>query len=242
MGVNITRCRSAALPTPPAGLLASLQSPVRPPSPRRATTGKGPTLDHHRLDRLTRHFGRGASRRGLLGGAGAALLATAVRLPTAAQDATPGTCPTTTPGENKALAERYWAVVWTAGGEAAVPALLAPDEVHHWGVGGDTVGHEGFQERLRRFLDAFPDIAFRVEQSVAEGDHVVTRWVARATHRGEWLGIPATDRPVEWTGLNVFRIACGQIAESWGEADHLGLLRQLGGATDVATPAATPAG
>ncbi len=179
-------------------------------------------------------------KRTLITMAAAAMVAAAAAGAAAAraQGATPETCPATTPEENKALVERYWAEVWTAEGEAAVPELLAPDEVHHWGFGGDTVGREGFRERLRRFLEAFPDFAVRVEQVVAEGDRVVSRQVYRATHRGEWLGVAPTGAAVEWTGIQVFRIACGQIAESWGQADHLGLLQQLGGLPGVATPAA----
>ncbi len=159
--------------------------------------------------------------------------------PTSAHQATPGAgdaCPTTSLEENKALIERYWSEVWTAGGEAASTDILAPDELHHWGVGGDTVGPDAFNERLGRFLTAFPDFAIRVDQLVAEGDHVVSRWTATATQEGEWLGIQPSGAAVEYTGMNVFRIACGRIAEAWGEADHLGLLRQLGGVPDVATP------
>ena len=156
----------------------------------------------------------------------------------AAQDATPAACPATTPGQNKALVERYWAAVWTAGGEAAIPAVLAPDEVHHWGLGADTVGREQFRERLRRFLDAFPDFAVEVEHLVAEGDQAISHQVYRATHRGEWLGVAPTGRQVSWAGMNVFRIECGRIAESWGVADHLGLLEQLGGLPGIATPVA----
>ncbi len=150
-------------------------------------------------------------------------------LTAAAQEATPAVCPPGTIEENKALVERYWADVWTAGGEEAVAEILSPDEVHHWGVGGDTVGHEPFIERLTTFLAAFPDFAITVDLMVGEGDLIVSSWTATGTQEGEWMGIPATGTKVEYTGVNFFRIACGQIIESWGEADHLSLLRQLGG-------------
>jgi steroid delta-isomerase-like uncharacterized protein len=200
-------------------------------------------MDGQRFDRLTQALGGAATRRGAVrAAAGGAALAGlgAFRGRAAAQGATPagGACPAATPEANKALVERYWAEVWTAGGEARVAELLAPDEAHHWGIGADTVGREAFAERLRAFLAAFPDVAVAVDQLVAEGDAVVSRWTARATHEGEWLGVAATGASVEWTGVNVFRVACGRIAESWGKADHLGLLRQIGGAPGVATPAA----
>jgi steroid delta-isomerase-like uncharacterized protein len=158
-----------------------------------------------------------------------------------AQDATPDTCPATTPEENKALVERYWAEIWTAGGEAAVPELLADDELHHWGVVADTVGRAAFSERLAAFLTAFPDFAIHAEQTIAEDDLVASRWTATATQQGEWLGIPPTGNSVKYTGINIFRIACGQVAESWGAADHLGLLRQLGGLPGLSLPEETEA-
>lgn len=191
--------------------------------------------------------GRGASRRGLAKLTAGALLggvvARAGYAGAGAQEATPAgdeTCPTTSEAENLAVVQRYWAEVWTAGGEAAVGELLTEDELHHWGVGGPTVGPEAFAERLNLFLAAFPDFAIRIDQELADGDIVVTRYTATGTHEGAWLGIEPTGNAVEYTGMNVFRIECGKIAESWGEANHLSLLRQLGGIPDVTPPEATP--
>jgi steroid delta-isomerase-like uncharacterized protein len=163
-------------------------------------------------------------------------------LPMGAQDATPATdCPAASPEEVKTLLGRYWSEIWTAGGDAATGDVLAADEVHHWGIGGDTTGVDAFNERLRLFLTAFPDISFSADLVVVEGNLGATLWTATGTQRGEWQGIAPTDREVTWTGINIFRIECGLIAESWGEADHIGLRRQLG-ATDIpamASPAAT---
>ena len=175
--------------------------------------------------------------------AGLVLSLTFATMPVAhAQEASPAAspepCPATSPEENKALVERYWAEVWTAGGAAVVAEVLAPEEVHHWGVGGDTIGPAAFTQRLTSFLTAFPDFAIQIEQLVAEDDLVVSYYTATGTQQGAWLGIPARGAQVEYTGFNLFRIRCGQIAESWGEADHLGLLRQIGGLPDLATPAA----
>lgn len=177
------------------------------------------------------------SRRAILrAGAGATAAALASRVITApalARQATPAagseTCPVTTPEDNKALVERYWSEVWTAGGDQHSAELLAPDEIHHWGNGGQTEGPDAFNERLNAFLNAFPDFSIRIDEQVAEDDLVFTRYTATGTQQGEWAGIPATGNAVEYTGMNLFRIACGAIAESRGEADHLGLLIQLGG-------------
>ena len=166
-----------------------------------------------------------------------------------AQDATPGACPSTTPEENTALVERFWKEVWVPGNDAAIAELVADDELHHWGIGDDTASRKAFADRIQVLLSAFPDITIQVDQAIAEDDLVATRWTATATHQGEWLGIAPTGKSVTYTGINIFRIACGQIAESWGEADHLGLLRQLGGLPGMnlpedreATPAAVATG
>src|SRR5829696_1046411 len=154
-------------------------------------------------------------------------------------EATPeAECPVTTLEENEALATSYWEEVWW-GDQGKIAEIVAPDEVHHWGIGDDTTGFEEFSQRWDQFFTAFPDLKFTVDQVAAEGDLVATHWTATGTQRGEWQGIAPTNREVTWQGSNVFRFACGQIVESWGEADHLGLLSQLG-ATDIPALLATP--
>lgn len=202
-----------------------------------------------RIDVLARVVESSASRREaakLTAGAllGAAGLAYFIERSAKAQEATPepgaDTCPATTEAENIAIVQRYWDEVWTAGGENAAADLLTDDEVHHWGVGGPTTGPAAFSERLVLFIAAFPDFAIRMDQAIADGEHVVSRYTATGTHEGEWLGILPTGTKVEYTGMNFFRMECGKIAESWGEANHLSLLRQIGGLPEVVPPASTP--
>jgi predicted ester cyclase len=158
----------------------------------------------------------------------------------AAQEATPeAECPVTTPEENAELATMYWEEVWW-GDQGKIAEIVAPDEVHHWGIGGDTTGFEEFSERWNLFFTAFPDLEFTVDLVVAEEDLVATHWTATGTHRGEWQGIAPTDREVTWQGINIFRFECGLIVESWGVADHLGLLRQIDG-IEIPAAMATPA-
>jgi predicted ester cyclase len=157
-----------------------------------------------------------------------------------AQEETPeAECPVTTPEENEELATMYWEEVWW-GDQGKIAEIVSPDEVHHWGIGGDTTGFEEFSERWNLFFTAFPDLKFTVDLVVAQDDLASTHWTATGTHRGEWLGIAPTDREVTWTGINIFRFECGQIVEAWGVADHLGLLSQLG-AVELPAVVATPA-
>src|SRR5829696_3102519 len=155
-------------------------------------------------------------------------------------EATPeANCAVTTLEENEALATSYWEEVWW-GDQGKIAEIVAPDKVHHWGIGDDTTGFEEFSQRWNQFFTAFPDLKFTVDLVAAEGDLAATHWTATGTQRGEWQGIAPTNREVTWQGINIFRIECGQIVESWSEADHLGLLSQLG-ATDIPTLMASPA-
>lgn len=171
-------------------------------------------------------------------GVGAILAAATLRsVPgIAAQDATPDSCPSTTIEENEVIVQRYWDEVWNQKNDDALRELFAADEVHHWGIGDTTVGPDEFLTRIAAFRTAFPDFRIDITLVVREGDMIVSHYTATATHEGEWLGIPATGRRIEYTGVNTFRIACGKIAESWGVANHLGLLQQIGGLSSVATP------
>jgi predicted ester cyclase len=67
-----------------------------------------------------------------------------------------------------------------------------------------------------------------IEDLIAEGEKVVARWRARATHQGEYVSIPPTGKEVEFTGISVYRIEERKIAESWTVEDELGLMRQIG--------------
>jgi predicted ester cyclase len=156
-----------------------------------------------------------------------------------AQEATPEPeCVEATPEENATLVNLYWQeAVW--GDQGTINEIVAEDEVHHWGIAGTTEGFEAFAERWDLFNQAFPDLEFAIGPIVAEGDLAASQWTATGTQRGEWQGIAPTGQQVTWSGINLFRIECGLIAESWGEADHLGLRAKLG-ATDVPAWLATP--
>jgi predicted ester cyclase len=82
----------------------------------------------------------------------------------------------------------------------------------------------------REFASSFSDISYEVADLFGVDDKVVLRVVTRATHRGAFHGIEATERRVTMTGIVIYRFVEARIAESWGELDFLGLFRQLRGA------------
>lgn len=111
---------------------------------------------------------------------------------------------------------------------AVADEVIAADVTNHNLVPGQPPGRDGMRQDVENFRGAFPDLEIATEQIVAEGDAAVVRWTARGTHRGELMGIPPTGARVTITGIDILRIANGQIVERWGEFDGLGLMQQLG--------------
>ena len=106
-------------------------------------------------------------------------------------------------------------------------ALLA-DDVVLVRAGEKAHGLAEWKGVLGRLQRAFPDIEYRVEDAIVAGDRIVLRWEARGTHRGEYLGQPATGRPVSYNGITIYeRREDGKIARVFVAADLLSLLRLL---------------
>jgi steroid delta-isomerase-like uncharacterized protein len=130
--------------------------------------------------------------------------------------------------QNKALARRVFEEVWNQGNVDAIDELMSPDFVNHGGPPGIPSDGEGFKQMVAMYTSAFPDIHFHIEDQIAEGDTVATRWSGHGTHQGELMGIPPTNKQVAVTGIAMDRIAGGVVAESWGEFDQMGMMQQLG--------------
>jgi predicted ester cyclase len=109
---------------------------------------------------------------------------------------------------------------------SAYEEVLTADLVQHF-PGGIDKDRQAVEENERMFAAAFPDISRTIEDLIAEGDKVVARTSLRGTHLGDFGGISATGRPIQFTGLVVYRIAEGRIAESWVEFDVISLMSQI---------------
>src|ERR687897_2213906 len=119
--------------------------------------------------------------------------------------------------ENKALVRREQKELWNHTGNLdAAEELFVPGQA------------EAARQEASDFRRGFPDVVSTIEDLIAEGDKVAARWRARATHRGEYVGVPPTDKEVEFTGISVYRIEGNKIAESWTIEDELSLMRQIG--------------
>jgi len=131
--------------------------------------------------------------------------------------------------ENKIVSWRLQEEVFGQGKLELVDELLASDYVSH--APGDpelSRGPEDIKRIVRTYRWAFPDLTYTVEKQVAEGDMVVTRWTARGTHQGEFMGIPPSGNTIEVSGMSMDRFSAGKIAEDWTNWDALEMMQQLG--------------
>ncbi|MER5751609.1 ester cyclase [Streptomyces sp. NPDC002088] len=126
-------------------------------------------------------------------------------------------------------ARRFFQQVATSGELPPLNDVLAENYHDHDPANDqDTLGLDNMRREIEMWRGAF-DFAFTVEDQMSQGDRVCTRWSWRGTHRGDFLGIPATGRQVSMTGATIFR--CGEdakIVEGWWQYDRLGLMAQLG--------------
>lgn len=117
----------------------------------------------------------------------------------------------------------------SAGDIAGFGGLVADDFVEHEEIPGLAATKDGMLEYFGLLLSAFPDMQMDVEDLVAEGDKAVARVRATATHQGDFMGVPATGKPVEVQLIDIMRFdSDGLVCEHWGVVDMLSLLQQLG--------------
>ncbi len=129
--------------------------------------------------------------------------------------------------DNKALVSRSIDEIYNQGNLAAVDQYAASDFVIH-APSGDIHGTAGARQYVAMLREAFPDFHITIEDQVADGDRVVTRWTAEGTHLGEFQGISPTGKRGTMTGIDIDRIADGKVVECWTNTDDLGLMQQLG--------------
>jgi steroid delta-isomerase-like uncharacterized protein len=130
--------------------------------------------------------------------------------------------------ELKAIARRYIEEVWNKGNLALIDELFAPDHINHSPNAGQMAGPEGLKQLIATFRKASPDLHFTIDDMLAEGDRVVTRWTARGTHQGELMGVPPTGKRITVTAIVIDRIVDGKFVEHWAGRDDLGMYQQLG--------------
>src|SRR5215212_1271157 len=107
---------------------------------------------------------------------------------------------------------------------SVIDELVAVNYVDHGPFDGQAPGREGMKQAHRQFYEGFPDIYETIDDIFAEDDRVVVRWTCRGKHLGSFAGLAPTGRHVAVTGIDIYRIAGGQVVENWHTVDGLSLL------------------
>ena len=127
--------------------------------------------------------------------------------------------------ENKKLARDFFEQIWNQGDESAIDRFIAEDA-----AGNDPkfgVGRESFRLQWRKWRIAFPDINFAIEELVAEGDVVVSRWKLTGTHLGQYLDKSATGKKISVDGVSIDRLKEGMVVSGFDAWDSNILNEQL---------------
>jgi len=130
--------------------------------------------------------------------------------------------------QNKGLVKRMYEAL-EKGDFEAYKEVVAPEYV--WYVPSISTEPKSREETIefeKMVRIAFPDISFSIEELIAVEDRVISRFIIRGTHEGEFQGIPATGNKVEVSGILMIRIQNGKIVEFKEELDQLGMMMQLG--------------
>jgi steroid delta-isomerase-like uncharacterized protein len=129
---------------------------------------------------------------------------------------------------NKGLVRRLFDEPINKGNFSVADEILSADYVHREPTIGEKRGRSGYRELVTMYRNAFPDVKVTIDEQIAEGDKVVTRFTSTGTHRGELFGAAPTGKRITIQGVFITRIANGKVVEDIVVYDALGMLRQLG--------------
>jgi predicted ester cyclase len=144
------------------------------------------------------------------------------------------------PEDIKAIGRRIAEEVYNQGRVEVIDEIVAPDIREHGSLPpGVPPGREGLKVLIQALRSAFPDLKYRVDLQVVEGDLLANRVTASGTMKGDLWGMRATGKKATWTESHFVRIKNGQMTDHWGDVDQLGMLQQLGLAPAAPTAART---
>ncbi len=131
--------------------------------------------------------------------------------------------------ENKAIVRRYFEGAWEQGNLELLDELLAADYVNHNPATPETpTGPEGVKGVVSMFRSGMPDLKVVIEDMLAEGEKVATRYTLEGTHEGELFGVPPTGKRLGIERMTIERVSEGKIRDHWRVTDTLEMMQQLG--------------
>jgi steroid delta-isomerase-like uncharacterized protein len=131
--------------------------------------------------------------------------------------------------QNKAISRRFFEEMVNTQQLGVADEIFAADHTYH-DPSSPMIGPgpEGMKQLISMYIAAYPDLHHALEDQIAEGDRVVTRWIGTGTHQGDLLGMAPTGKSAKVMGIWIHRLADGKIVESWNVWDTLTMLQQLG--------------
>lgn len=134
---------------------------------------------------------------------------------------------------NMSVVKRFVEELWNERNLDVADEIFAPHCITHQLRSGEPVTSaardpETLKQHVCEWVNAFPDLQFTVEQSVAAGDRVASQMTMRGTHTGEWMGVSPTGKQISIEMMTIHRIEAGKIVEDWVLVDSLGFFQQLG--------------
>ncbi len=127
------------------------------------------------------------------------------------------------------LIKRFYDEVLAGGNLALIDELTSDDFVdHEEGMPGQPAGKEGVRFFVEAVRAAFPDLRVTIDVGLSEGDLGAAHGTVAGTHKGEFMGVPPTDKSVEFEVADIIRVQDGKVVEHWGLTDVMSLMQQLG--------------
>ena len=130
--------------------------------------------------------------------------------------------------ESRATMRRYFGA-FEQGDTDLLDELLAPEYVNHSPATPELpTGPEGVKGVVAMFRSGMPDLRVVIEDMIAEGDKVATRYTLEGTHEGELFGVAPTGQHLSIKSISIERVSDGKIREHWRITDSLEMMQQLG--------------
>jgi len=135
------------------------------------------------------------------------------------------------PADNKAIVRRLYEEVWNRRKLEVVSEIISPSHaLHAPNISGSSssIGPEAYKRQISLLLAGYPDLHWTIEDTIAEKDKVVVCWTISGTHKGDYMGVPATNKKISVEGITIHHITNGKIMDSYVSWDIWGMMQQLG--------------
>lgn len=132
------------------------------------------------------------------------------------------------PETNKAIVRHMLEKVWNERRPDLIEEFYTENVIYHLVGMSSKTGTESVRKTVGTVLDAYPDLQYTIDDEIAEGDKVVSRWTMNGMLHGEMIDIPASGKDVIQSGVTIFHLSNARIDEFWFLSDNPEWIQQLG--------------